>query len=238
VTLTFTIAIFVLGFAAFAGGMWMRRVGPRKVALTAGTLYGLGVFLASFSSGRLWWLYASYGLMGGIGLGLGYIVPVATLVKWFPDKRVLITGIAVTECGTGALITAPIATRLVASVGALETFAILGVAYFVAVTGGALFMQNPPEGYRPPGWSPMAIQCQQRATRPYTLEEAPVELAGTALTPLFLNHSGHRDYFLVAPMAQGERQRREGGEPGRDHLDRQRCGSPVVGVAVDFIGRR
>jgi OFA family oxalate/formate antiporter-like MFS transporter len=87
VTLTFTIAIFVLGLAAFAGGLWMRRTGPRTVALTAGVLYGLGVFLASLTDGRLWWLYSTYGVIAGVGLGLGYIVPVATLVKWFPDKR-------------------------------------------------------------------------------------------------------------------------------------------------------
>src|SRR6188508_1816342 len=101
VTLTFTIAIFVLGFAAFAGGIWLRRSGPRVVALTAGVLYGAGVFLASFTDGRLWWLYASYGVLGGVGLGLGYIVPVATLVKWFPDKRGVITGIAVAGSGAG-----------------------------------------------------------------------------------------------------------------------------------------
>jgi OFA family oxalate/formate antiporter-like MFS transporter len=150
VTLTFTIAIFVLGVAAFAGGLWMRRAGPRTVALTAGVLYGLGVFLASLSGGRLWWLYCSYGVIAGVGLGLGYIVPVATLVKWFPDQRGRITGLAVAGFGAGALITAPIATRLIASVGVLQTFAILGGAYFVAVTGGALFMRNLPDGYRPP----------------------------------------------------------------------------------------
>jgi OFA family oxalate/formate antiporter-like MFS transporter len=156
VTLTFTIAIFVLGLAAFVGGLWMRRAGPRTVALTAGVLYGLGVFLASLAGGRLWWLYCSYGVIAGVGLGLGYIVPVATLVKWFPDKRGLITGLAVAGFGAGALITAPIATRLIAGVGVMQTFAILGVAYFVAVTGGALFMENPPTGYRPPGWAPSA----------------------------------------------------------------------------------
>src|SRR6185436_13642601 len=107
VTLAFTIAILVLGFAAFAGGLWMRRVGPRRVAMAAGTFYGLGVFLASFTGGRLWWLYLSYGVMAGTGLGLGYIVPVATLVKWFPDRRGMITGIAVAGFGAGALITAP-----------------------------------------------------------------------------------------------------------------------------------
>ena len=87
VTFTFTIAILMLGFAAFVGGLWMRRSGPRIVAIAAGIFYGAGVFLASFSGGHLYWLYFSYGFLGGIGFGLGYIVPVATLVKWFPDKK-------------------------------------------------------------------------------------------------------------------------------------------------------
>src|SRR5678816_2378622 len=73
VTLTFTISIFVLGVAAFFGGLWLNRKGPRVVAITGGVLYGLGVFLASFSANKLWWLYLSYGIMGGIGLGLSYI---------------------------------------------------------------------------------------------------------------------------------------------------------------------
>src|SRR2546423_345314 len=118
VTLTFTISIFVLGCSAFFGGLWLNRKGPRIVALTGGALYGLGVFLASFSH-NLWWLYFSYGLIGGIGLGLGYIVPVAVLVKWFPDKRGLITGIAVGGFGAGALITAPGGPRPIPRVGAL-----------------------------------------------------------------------------------------------------------------------
>jgi MFS transporter, OFA family, oxalate/formate antiporter len=87
VTLTFSIAILVLGFAAFLGGLWMSRVGPRTVGIAAGICYGLGVALASLSAGRIWLLYISYGVLGGFGLGLGYIVPVATLVKWFPDRR-------------------------------------------------------------------------------------------------------------------------------------------------------
>ena len=77
VTLTFTICIFVLGVAAFFGGLWLNRRGPRIVALTGGVLYGVGVFLASFSDRGLWWLYLSYGVIGGIGLGFSYIVPVA-----------------------------------------------------------------------------------------------------------------------------------------------------------------
>src|ERR1700745_3589736 len=87
VTLTFTASIFVLGVSAFFGGLWLNKKGPRVVALTGGFLYGLGVFLASFSANKLWWLYLSYGFIGGLGLGFGYIVPVATLVKWFPDRR-------------------------------------------------------------------------------------------------------------------------------------------------------
>src|SRR5690348_2474119 len=188
VTFTFTLSILMLGFAAFAGGLWMRKVGPRKVAMTAGIFYGAGVFLASFSGGHLWWLYFSYGFLGGIGLGLGYIVPVATLVKWFPDKRGMITGLAVAGFGAGALITAPIATRLIVSVGVLKTFAILGVVYFFAVTIPAFFMKDPPRDYRPAGWTPSASQQKQRSAKTYTLPEAMRTWQWYALwTLLFLN---------------------------------------------------
>ena len=172
VTRTFTISIFVLGFAAFFGGLWMNRKGPRVVAVTGAILYGLGVFLASFSADKLWWLYLSYGFIGGLGLGFGYIVPVATLVKWFPDRRGLITGIAVGGFGAGALITAPVATRLIVAVGVLPTFAYLGIAYLVIALVAALFMQNPPDGWRPEGWTPSATQTAQRATHDYILSEA------------------------------------------------------------------
>ncbi len=171
VTLTFTISIFVLGFAAFFGGLWLNRKGPRVVALTGGTLYGLGIFLASFTH-RLSWLYLTYGVVGGIGLGLGYIVPVAVLVKWFPDRRGLITGIAVGGFGAGALITAPVATRLIQSVGVLSTFAYLGIAYLIVTLVTGLFMQNPPDGWKPEGWTPTASQTSHRAGRDFTLSEA------------------------------------------------------------------
>jgi MFS transporter, OFA family, oxalate/formate antiporter len=172
VTLTFTISIFALGFAAFFGGLWLNRKGPRVVALTGGVLYALGVFLASFSANKLWWLYLSYGLIGGIGLGLGYIVPVAVLVKWFPDRRGLITGIAVGGFGAGALITAPVAARLIQSVGVLPTFTYLGVAYLVITLIAGSFMQNPPDGWQPEGWQPSARQSSQRAGHDYVLGEA------------------------------------------------------------------
>ena len=172
VTLTFTISIFVLGIAAFFGGLWLNRTGPRVVALVGGALYGIGVFLASFSANKLWWLYLSYGLIGGIGLGFAYIVPVAVLVKWFPDRRGLITGIAVGGFGAGALITAPVATQLIQSVGVLTTFAYLGIAYLIVTVVAGLFMQNPPDGWKPEGWTPTALETRQRAGHDYTLSDA------------------------------------------------------------------
>jgi OFA family oxalate/formate antiporter-like MFS transporter len=172
VTLTFTIAIFALGVASFFGGLWLNRKGPRIVAMTGGALYGAGVFLAGFSDRGLWWLYLSYGLIGGIGLGFGYIVPVAVLVKWFPDRRGLITGIAVGGFGAGALITAPVATRLIQSEGVLKTFEYLGIAYLFVTVFAGYFMQNPPADWKPVGWNPTATQGGQRSTRDYTLGEA------------------------------------------------------------------
>jgi OFA family oxalate/formate antiporter-like MFS transporter len=190
VTFTFTICIFVLGVSAFVGGLWLNRKGPRVVALTAGFLYGLGVFLASFSADKLWWLYLSYGLIGGIGLGFGYIVPVAVLVKWFPDRRGLITGVAVGGFGAGALITAPAATYLIQRVGVLQTFAWLGVAYLVVTMATGYFMQNPPDGWKPTGWVPSATQAAQRAGKDYTLSGALQTWQWWALwVLLFLNTS-------------------------------------------------
>lgn len=171
VTLTFTISILILGFAAFPGGLWLNRKGPRVVAVTGGVLYGLGVFLASFTN-SLWWLYLTYGFIGGVGLGFGYIVPVSVLVKWFPDRRGLITGIAVGGFGAGALITAPIATRLIETVGVLQTFAYLGIAYLIVTPLAGLFMRNPPDGWKPEGWQPAPAQVSQRATRDFVLSEA------------------------------------------------------------------
>jgi len=169
VTMTFTICIFVCGFSAFLGGLWLNKHGPRPVVLTGGFLYGLGVFLASFSSNGLWWLYLSYGFIGGLGLGAGYIVPVAVLVKWFPDRRGLITGIAVGGFGAGALVTAPLATKLIHDVGVLHTFAYLGIAYLVVTMSAGMFLRNPPAGWAPEGWTPSASLAAQRSTVDYKL---------------------------------------------------------------------
>src|SRR6266705_2622492 len=204
VTLAFELAILMLGFAAFAGGLWMKRSGPRRVAAIGGLCYGLGVVLAGQVGSNLWLLYLSYGVLGGIGLGLAYIVPVATLIKWFPDKRGMITGLAVAGFGAGALVTAPVAERLIPSVGLPATFGILGSAYLIAVLGSALFMKNPPEGYHPPGWQPTQTQKTQGAVRDLSLGEALRTWQWYALwAMLFLNTmAGISIISQAAPMAQ------------------------------------
>jgi OFA family oxalate/formate antiporter-like MFS transporter len=203
VSLTFTIAIFTLGWAAFAGGLWMRAKGPRVVGLTGGLLYGLGVFLASFSGHGLWVLYLSYGVLGGAGIGLAYIVPIATLVKWFPDRRGFITGVAVAGFGAGALVTAPIATRLIQSVGVLQTFAWLGCASLVLVMGAALLMQEPPEGWQPAGWHPVTGSTAAGAGS-YSLRQALGKWQWYALwAVLFFNVSaGISIISQASPMVQ------------------------------------
>ncbi len=172
VAYAFTIGWFFLGTAAVVGGLWLHRSTPRMVAMTGGLLWGAGVFLASFSGPRLWWLYLTYGVLGGIGLGMGYIVPISFLVKWFPDRRGLIVGLAVGGFGAGSLISAPVAHHLIESLGVSRTFACLGIAYAMIATISASFMKNPPEGWTPEGWTPSAKQSSQRSTRDYTLAEA------------------------------------------------------------------
>jgi OFA family oxalate/formate antiporter-like MFS transporter len=198
VTLVFQVAIFVVGFAAFAGGLWMRHSGPRVVALTAAVLYGGGTAMAGMVSG-LTALHITYGLIGGTGLGFGYIVPIATLVKWFPDKRGLITGLAVAGFGSGALVTAPVANSLIASVGVGRTFEILGCAYFVIIFLCALAMRNPPAGYQVKSTTAAARRGQD-----FTLRQAlgTWQWYGLWLT-LFLNTTaGIAIISQASPMAQ------------------------------------
>src|SRR3954470_5923379 len=203
ITLTFTISIFVLGVAAFFGGIWLNKSGPRTVAVAGGFLYGIGVILASFSNHGLWWLYLTYGVIGGAGLGFSYIVPVAVLVKWFPDRRGLITGIAVGGFGAGALVTAPIATTLIQRVGVLSTFAYLGTAYLLVTVVCGLFMSNPPQDWRPQGHINKAVMSQ-RSKYDYSLGEALRSWQWWALwVILFLNTSaGISIISQEAPMFQ------------------------------------
>jgi OFA family oxalate/formate antiporter-like MFS transporter len=204
VNLAFTLTIVFLGLSAYFGGLWMGKVGPRKVAITAGLLYGAGVILTSLSSSSIALLYLAYGVLAGIGLGLGYIVPIATLIKWFPDKRGVITGIAVAGFGGGAVLTAPVAKSLIGSVGVFETFAILGVVYAVLVIGAAMFIKNPPEGFKPEGWEPDTTERSDRSGRDFEFGQAVKTWQWFALWMLlFLNvTAGIAVISEASPMAE------------------------------------
>ena len=170
--LTFSIVLLALGVTAGFGGYLNNRFGPRIIATLGGILYGLGVFLAAFAAPNIFILYLTFGIIGGIGIGLGYIVALAMLIKWFPDRRGFITGLAVAGFGAGALITSPVAAALITSVGLGRTFLYLGIAYLVVIVIVAQFFRMAPEGYAPAGWTPSVRQQTDRATRDFTLLEA------------------------------------------------------------------
>src|SRR5262245_44064380 len=169
-TLPFTITLAVLGVTAGFGGGLQRRIGPRASATIAGLLYGCGVVLSGFAP-NLAVLYLCYGVLGGIGLGLGYIVPLAVLIKWFPDKRGFITGLAVTGFGLGALATSPLATELIKAYGVQSTLMLLGAAYLTIVVAAAQFLRTAPDGYAPHGWRPPAQEGAGSGAE-FTLSEA------------------------------------------------------------------
>jgi OFA family oxalate/formate antiporter-like MFS transporter len=151
VAFSFTLAIFFLGTSAAFFGRFVEKQGPRKSALLAAVLFsggliGSGLFL---NAGSLYGFYVMYGVVGGVGLGIGYIAPVSTLIKWFPDRRGLATGMAVFGFGAGALIASPVAAKLMNGVGIPTTFYILGGSYLVLMTMGALYIARPPEGWMP-----------------------------------------------------------------------------------------
>ncbi|MEG0385736.1 MAG: MFS transporter, partial [Solibacillus sp.] len=148
ITIAFTIMMGLAGFAAALFGGIVEKLGPRKAAMVAAVLFGLGQggagLAISMDSVVLYWL--TYGLLSGLGMGIGYIAPVSTLVKWFPNRRGLATGMAVLGFGSGALITAPVAVSLMESVGISNTYFILGVSYFTLMILGALYIAPPKPG--------------------------------------------------------------------------------------------
>lgn len=153
VSLAFTIAIFMLGTSAAFLGRLVEKYGPRRSALVAAAFFGIGTLGAglsvSLASYPLFLFF--YGFIGGIGLGIGYISPVSTLVKWFPDRRGLATGMAVLGFGAGSLITGPIAGRLLIETSIPNTFYILGFVYLILMVSGATYLEKPADGWMPKG---------------------------------------------------------------------------------------
>ena len=180
-TIPFEVAIGMIFVGTFLGGRIQDRRGPRLVALVGVTIYSIGIMLASVArdASDLWLLVLGYGVLGGFGLGLAYIVPIAMLQKWFPDKRGLITGIAVGGFGFGAVITSPLAQRMIQGSEDYQryptkVFLWLGMAYLVAGLVGASVFRNPPEGYAVAGTSASGTTARKAnaAGRDFTPQEA------------------------------------------------------------------
>ncbi|HTH96296.1 MAG TPA: OFA family MFS transporter [Stellaceae bacterium] len=164
VVLTFSLGIVFLGLSAALFGRWVERVGPRLAMFTAALLFSGGFMISAVALAFhwLWLLYLGYGVIGGCGLGIGYISPVSTLIKWFPDRPGMATGMAIMGFGGGAFIAAPLSTSLMShfasatSTGVLPTFVVMGAIYFCFMMIGALVVKVPAQGWRPEGWVPAA----------------------------------------------------------------------------------
>ncbi len=162
----FSIAIVFLGLSAAFAGKWLEEVGPRKAMFAAACFFGGGFLVAALGMKlhMLWLVYLGYGVLGGIGLGIGYVSPVSTLIKWFPDRRGMATGMAIMGFGGGAMIASPLSLKLMesfksaTSMGVTETFVVLGIVYFIYMCIGALAIRIPAPDWKPEGWTPPSQQ--------------------------------------------------------------------------------
>ena len=177
----FTLFFVFLGSSAAIWGGWLERAGPRKAGVVAAVCWCGGLLISAVGvfTHQLWLMWLGSGVIGGIGLGLGYISPVSTLIKWFPDRRGMATGMAIMGFGGGAMIGAPLADILMnqfrtpASVGVWQTFVALAAIYFVFMLGGAFGYRLPPVGWRPTGWTaPAAGAGAMITTRQVHLRDA------------------------------------------------------------------
>jgi MFS family permease len=168
----FSIAIFVLGTSAAIFGRWVEEGGPRQAMFASGVCWALGFFISALGVHlhNLWIVYLGYGVFGGIGLGLGYISPVSTLIKWFPDRPGMATGMAIMGFGGAAFIASPLSVWLMSKfstpthIGVAETFIALGCIYFVFMMVGAAIVRVPTPGWKPEGYTPPVVQ-QKLITR-------------------------------------------------------------------------
>ena len=156
----FSVSILVFAIVMIFAGRWQDKIGPRKVALLGGIIFGLGYILAKFFGTSFFGQIVCIGIIGGAGIGLAYVCPITVSVKWFPDKKGLITGLAVAGFGFGAFIWVKLGGawgNLIDTYGVLNTFAIYGALFAVSILLGSIVMVNPPEGFKPEGWVPPAV---------------------------------------------------------------------------------
>ena len=158
----YTLFFVLLGTSAAIWGGWLERVGPRRAAVVAAFCWSGGFLISALGVyiHQLWLMWLGSGIIGGFGLGLGYISPVSTLIKWFPDRRGMATGMAIMGFGGGAMIGTPLAAMLMrhyatpTSLGVWETFVTMGIIYFLFMMGGAFVYRLPPTNWQPAGWTP------------------------------------------------------------------------------------
>ena len=163
---TYTLFFVLLGSSAALFGHWLERAGPRKAGFVAALCWSGGLFISALGvyMHQVWLIWLGSGVIGGIGLGLGYISPVSTLIKWFPDRRGMATGLAIMGFGGGAMIGAPLADRLMnffagpSTVGVWQTFVVMGALYFISMMLGAFGYRLPPPGWQPAGYVPASEQ--------------------------------------------------------------------------------
>src|SRR5579863_6272108 len=164
---TFTMALLLLGLSAAFGGPWVERRGPRVAATTAAVLFGTGLVIGGIGLAlkQSILVFLGMGVIGGIGCGLGYISPVSTLVKWFPDRRGMATGMAIMGFGGGAFLAGYLNVFFIGKLGVAQTVIALGVTYLIVMLAGAWLIRRPPVGWRPAGWTPPATTHRMIATQ-------------------------------------------------------------------------
>ncbi|WP_281544218.1 OFA family MFS transporter [Grimontia sp. SpTr1] len=206
---TFSLAIFFLGLSAAIMGHFVEKHGPRKAGLLAATFWGAGLLIAGFgtSVGNIYLLWLGYGIFGGIGLGIGYITPVSTLVKWFPDRRGFATGLAIMGFGFGAMIGGPVFGYLMENFSIPFTFYASGIAYMAVMYLSALYLERPPQGWMPDGMKEAVASGAQKITKDLTQQTAN-EAVKTApfywlWLMMFINIScGIGVIYSASPLAQ------------------------------------
>ncbi len=208
VGLAFTFVIFFLGCAAALGGKFVDKAGARKVATCAAILFGLGTLIAGYANSinNLFLLWIGYGVIGGIGNGLGYITPIAVLVRWFPDKKGVITGFAVMGVGFGSGLIGLTVPSLLTSIGITSTFYMLGVVYLIILLIAAQNLSNPPEGWAPPVCANVKAQAASAVVNPVNLKQAlGMNQFYLLWAVLFINvTAGLALISNISPMAQAQ----------------------------------
>jgi MFS family permease len=171
---TFSSAQLVLGLTAAFGGPWVERRGPKVTAGVAALLFGLGLILGGIGLevGRAHLVFLGMGVIGGAGCGLGYLAPLSTMVKWFPDRRGMATGMAIMGFGGGAFLAGYLNVYFMNLFGVARTLMLLGVTYFVFISIGAVIIRRPPPGWKPAGWTPPTRKNKMITDRDHSRNEA------------------------------------------------------------------